>query len=152
VSEIPQHSRRLVERLLESYCARICPPGARAAVRLSYRIDVDRVTIFELRRICGVPGTQQPAPLAQFRFRGSEGGWRLLTLHSGWWRAYPAEPKVRSFLDWLRELDADPQGRFFTRIDGKSLRWCSSVGRCSDCDTRYCQVLGLQSALEHRSA
>ncbi|MCS6948298.1 MAG: DUF3024 domain-containing protein [Steroidobacteraceae bacterium] len=146
VNEIPQHSRRLAERLLAAYCQRICPPTARGTVRLAFTLELDRITIHELRPICGVPGTQRPVPLAQFRYRHAEARWRLYYAErQGLWRPYPAEPRTRPFLEWLRELDADPQGRFFARIDGKSLRWCRAEGRCRDCDARYCRVLGLQT-------
>jgi hypothetical protein len=47
----------------------------------------------------------------------------------------------------LREFDLDPIGLFWGRLDGKSLRWCSSRGRCIDCDLRYKQVLGLAAPL-----
>lgn len=146
VNEIPQHSRRMIERLLDSYCARICPPAARNTVRLSYRIDEDHVTLFELQRICGVPGTQQPAPVAEFRYRAQDGAWRLAWREqNGQWRSYLEEPRQRTFLEWLREFDRDPEGRFWTRVDGKSLRWCSSRGRCEDCEEKYGQVLGISS-------
>lgn len=143
MDEIPQHSRRMIERLLDGYCGRICPPAARNAVRLSYRMDVDRVTLFELQRICGVPGTQTPLPLAEFRYRAADAGWRLAYRElNGTWRPYSLEPRVRTFLDWLREFDRDPEGRFWCRIDGKSLRWCSSRGRCASCELAYARVLG----------
>lgn len=145
VTDIPQHTRHLVERLLDAYCARICPPQARHTVRLSYRIDAAQITLLELQRICGVPGTQQPVPVAEFRYRGHEGGWRLAYRDvTGTWRNYPHEPRVRSFLEWLREFDRDPDGCFWTRVDGKSLRWCSSRGRCDGCELAYARVLGLQ--------
>jgi Protein of unknown function (DUF3024) len=150
VNEIPQHSRRMIERLLDGYCARICPPGVRNSVRLSYRIDIDHVTLFELQRICGVPGTQQPVPVAEFRYRTQDGVWRLAWRDpQGLWRNYAQEPRQRTFLEWLREFDRDPDGRFWTRVDGKSLRWCSSRGRCDGCEEKYCQVLGLAPTATH---
>lgn len=136
----------MVERLLDGYCARICPPAARHAVRLSYRMETCHVTLFELQRICGVPGTQLPVPVAQFRYRSEDGAWRLAWRdQAGSWRCYPLEPRHRTFLDWLRELDRDPDGRFWARVDGKSLRWCSSRGRCDSCEERYGQVLGFSA-------
>ncbi len=146
VNEIPQHSRRMVERLLDSYCARICPPGVRHTVRLSYRIETDQVTLYELQTICGVPGTQQPVAVAGFRYRSQDGAWRLAWRdQTGAWRPYPLEPRQRTFLEWLREFDRDPEGRFWTRVDGKSLRWCSARGRCDGCEEKYSQVLGFSS-------
>jgi hypothetical protein len=54
----------------------------------------------------------------------------------------------RSFLDLLREFDADPAGLFWGRIDGKSLRWCRPEGRCAACEAKYCSVLGLSRQLQ----
>jgi Protein of unknown function (DUF3024) len=140
----------MIERLLDGYCARICPPGARNAVRLSYRVDVDHVTLYELQRICGVPGTQQPVAVAEFRYRTQDGAWRLAWRESnGPWRNYLEAPRQRTFLEWLREFDRDPAGRFWTRVDGKSLRWCSSRGRCEGCEAKYCQVLGITATAIH---
>lgn len=141
---IPQHTRHLLERLLEAYCARICPPTARHTVLIGYRIEEDRVWLDELRRICGVPGTRRSVPVARFRYRASDGCWLLDQRdEAGRWRRHRALAPTRSFLELLREVDADPDGTFWGRIDGKSLRWCSSKGRCTDCDLRYGEVLGI---------
>ena len=141
---IPQHTRHLLERLLEAYCARICPPTARNTVLIGYRIEEDRVWIDELRRICGVPGTRRSVPVARFRYRASDGCWLLDQRdEAGRWRRHRALAPTRSFLELLREVDADPDGTFWGRIDGKSLRWCSSTGRCIACDLRYGEVLGI---------
>ncbi|MFO1427720.1 MAG: DUF3024 domain-containing protein [Steroidobacteraceae bacterium] len=144
---IPQHTRWLVERLLAAYCARICPPQVRSVVQLGFTLEHDRATLEELRPICGVPGTRRPMPLAQFRYDEREQLWRLFHAdESGRWRRYAARPASPRFIDLLRELDADPNGTFWCRIDGKSLRWCSSRGRCAECDAKYCRVLGLQGS------
>lgn len=144
VNDIPLHTERLVERLLQGYCDRICPPSARHAVMLGFRLEHDRATIHELQRIFGIPGTGQPVALAQFRYRAAGNVWRLYyTDESGRWRAYPRRPAAHGFLELLREFDADPTGLYWGRINGKSLRWCSPRGRCADCDLRYCQVLGV---------
>jgi hypothetical protein len=47
-------------------------------------------------------------------------------------------------VELLREFDADPAGLFWGRIDGKSLRWCRSEGRCAPCEARYCAILGME--------
>jgi hypothetical protein len=150
---IPEHSQRMADRLLAGYCARICPPRARHAVLLDFQLERDRATLFELRPICGVPGTRQRVPLAQFCWRGASEAWHLRYVAERErsaapgprWRRYTPLPRARSLLELLRELDADPRGLFWPRIDGKSLRWCSSRGRCADCDHRYCAVLGLSA-------
>jgi len=143
VTHIPLHTARLVDRLLARYCARICPPRARHPVQLGYRIEADRVTVCEIRPFCGVPGTHSLLAIAQFRFNAAHGDWRIHALdEAGHWRAVGGGPN-RSFLALLRELDADEAGHFWGRVDGKSLRWCSSQGRCADCNERYCAILGL---------
>lgn len=141
---MPLHTQRLVERLLQSYCNRICPPSARHAVLLGFRCHGDRASVHELQRICGIPGTARPLELAQFRYRAAANEWRLWYAdEQGRWRRYPRCRASHSFVELLREFDADPAGLFWGRLDGKSLRWCSSRGRCADCDLRYGQVLGV---------
>jgi len=153
---MPLHTQRLVEKLLQAYCDRICPPSARHAVLLGFRLEHDRATIHEIQRLFGIPGTGQPVELAQFRYRAATHGWRLYCSDDrGRWRAYPGQPAARGFIELLREFDADPAGLFWGRINGKSLRWCSPRGRCAGCDLRYCQVLGVAepaNSLESTSA
>ena len=146
---IPNHTARLVERLLASYCERVCPPSARHTVELRFDLAPDRATLSERRRFCGVPGAHHYVPLAQFRYAASAGAWRLFhTDASGRWRRYPGAPGRLSFLELLRRFDADPEGRFWCRVNGKSLRWCRSAGRCEGCDERYCRILGLDARSE----
>jgi hypothetical protein len=57
--DIPLHTARLVERVLGSYCERICPPSARHAVQLDWCIAADTVTLLEVRLFCGVPGAHR---------------------------------------------------------------------------------------------
>lgn len=144
VNGIPLHTRWLVERLLGSYCSRICPPHARHAVLLGYTLEADRATLNELRPICGVPGTRRNVPTAQFRYSAADNHWHLMVADdAARWRRYAPLPSSRNFLDLLREVDTDPTGAFWGRIDGKSLRWCSARGRCDDCEEKYCRVLGV---------
>ena len=144
MNDIPLHTQRLVERLLQNYCDRICPPGARHTVLLGFQLGRDRATVYELQRLFGIPGTGRPVELAQFRYRAANNEWRLLHADEhGRWRRYPRCGPSRSFIELLREFDADPAGLFWGRINGKSLRWCSPRGRCTDCDLRYCRVLGV---------
>lgn len=63
---IPLHTQRLVERLLQDYCGRICPPSARNTVLLRFELAWDRATIHELQSLFGIPGTGQPVPVALF--------------------------------------------------------------------------------------
>ncbi len=149
---IPEHSRLLLERLLSAYCARICPPRARHTVLLGFLIEHDRASLSELRLTWGVPGTRRAVPLAQLRYDAADQSWRLLFVAelrredpgAPRWQRYPGLAKARGVIELLREIDADPRGLFWPRIDGKSLRWCSSRGRCLDCDAQYCSVLGIE--------
>jgi len=152
VNELPQHSEALVTRLLDAYCARICPPLARNTVLIGYRIEGNQVVIHELRRILGVAGTREPVPVARFRYRSSRGAWLLDYFDDGLWKRYRPLPRSQSFIELLREFDLDPTGLFWGHLDGKSLRWCSSRGRCIDCDLRYQRVLGLAAPLAEATA
>lgn len=141
---LPEHTRVLVERLLEQYCTRLCPPSARQVVPIGFRIEGCAAYIDEHRRICGVPGTRRAIPLARFRYVTEEARWYLdHSLGDDRWRRYAPRPSSRHFLELLREFDADPLGRFWSQLDGKNLRWCSARGRCSGCEERYAEVLGL---------
>jgi hypothetical protein len=143
VSAIPIHTGRLVEKLLASYCERVCPPTARNPVQLRFELGPDRVRVSEVRRFCGVPGAHYCVPLAQFRYDERTGEWQLFHADAALrWRRYPTLHRSRSFLELLREFDADPAGRFWCRINGNSLRWCRSTGRCEGCDDRYRRILG----------
>lgn len=149
MTALPDHTRRLAERMLAAYCQRICPPDGRNAVVLGYRIGTHGATLHEVRRICGVPGTARLVDVAQFRYDARRGTWRLFHridessefVDEPRWRRYPCEPQ-RSLAAVVRELDADATGVFWPRLNGASLRWCSSRGRCAGCDERYHSVLG----------
>ena len=143
MNNIPQHTRLMIERLLDAYCTRICPLLARNTVLIGYRIDADQVVIHELRRILGVPGTCEPVPVARFRHRPAGNDWALDFFDGSTWRRYRPLPASRGFIELLREFDRDPEGLFWGHLDGKSLRWCSARGRCAGCDLRYRQVLGV---------
>ena len=149
---IPAHTQRVVEHLLRGYCERICPPTARHAVLTDYAIEAEGVTLRELRRIHGVAAMRQPHPLAQFRYLSARNCWQLFVADGDRWRRYVPKPEAASFIELLRELDRDAHGIFFTRIEGKSLRWCSSQGRCAGCEQRYAKVLGVQPSTALRSA
>ena len=142
--EMPDHTRRLCEHALAAYCARICPPAARNAVNIGYEVERERATLFEWRPICGVPGTRRAWPVAQLRWT-PDNLWRLYHLGTdSQWRRSAAAASQR-FIQLLREIDADRVGHFFGQVDGKSLRWCSSKGRCADCDEKYNEVLGMRA-------
>ena len=148
MSGIPQHTRLLVTRLLDAYCARICPPSARHTVHIGYRLAHDEVVLEEYRRILGIAGTRRAVPVARMRWRASDAAWTLEHADlSGVMRRYRPLPSSRSFIELLREFDADPAGLFWGRIDGKSLRWCRPEGRCASCEAKYCGVLGTASAV-----
>lgn len=150
---IPQHTAHLAKRLLQRYCARICPPTARHTVQLDYEIESDRATLFEVRLFCGVPGATRRLPFAQMRYQPRGGEWDLYYADtSARWRRYRPLPGGQSMIALLREIDADPASLFWPHINGSSLRWCSSRGRCSECDERYCAVLGLAQPAPAKSA
>lgn len=152
MTELPLHTAHLVQKLLDRYCARICPPWARQAVPLGFRVQGLRVTLHELRLFCGVPGTHRHVPVAQFRYRLTTGDWALhYAGHHGGWKPYTPLASSRSFVELLRELDADAHGLFWGRLNGKSLRWCSARGRCAGCDVKYCEILGLSEVVDLRS-
>ncbi|MFO0334760.1 MAG: DUF3024 domain-containing protein [Pseudomonadota bacterium] len=146
MSLLPEHSRRDAERLLEAYCQRICPPEFREQVVLGWRESGVGFVLHEIRRICGVPGTARLVDVAQLRYESRRGLWRLYsaeeTAGTVWWRRYPGTRAERNLAVLMRALDADTHGRLWPRVNGASLRWCSSRGRCAGCTERYRAALG----------
>jgi len=137
-------TRRLVERHCLRYCDPVCPPWFARQVRLSYRIDGDDVWLNELRPLFRSHNmnAMREVPLARLRFEATSSDWRLHYCdRRGRVRPYAALPRSRDFLRLLREIDRDPHGIFWHRVNGASLRWCSSRGRCPDCDARYSSIV-----------
>jgi hypothetical protein len=138
-------THRLVTRHCERYCGSHCPPHFERQVRLTYRIDGDDVWLLEKQpvyRTHGVPAIRE-VPLARVRFVQSSGCWHLHhVVADGRLRRYAALFATRDFLRVLREVDRDPHGVFWQRVNGASLRWCSARGRCASCEERYARIVG----------
>jgi len=139
---LPPHTRHLVERLLTRYCGRICPPSFERQIRLGFRIEGRHVIVHELKPIFGIPGTLRLVDVARFSYLPRDGSWRFACNRDepARWRAYPGSG-ARAFVHLLTELDADPLGVFWGRVNGASLRWCSARGRCAACEAAYRAVL-----------
>ena len=144
---LPQHTRHLVERLLGRYCERLCPPSFERQVGLDFSIDDSVVLLHELKPLLGIAGMLRRTDVARFRYLPRDGSWRLD--YRQWdpprWQRHPGGIS-RSFVHLLAEVDADPRGLYWERVNGASLRWCSARGRCAGCDARYRAVLGLAPA------
>jgi hypothetical protein len=142
---LPEHTRRLVESRLTEYCRRICPPSFERQVRLGFRIDGHTVTLFELKPFFDTraPMALRQVPVARFHYAPRRSIWHFHYRDPRErWRRYPTLPHARDFLRLLREVDSDPQGLFWGRVNGASLRWCTSRGRCGACGTRYERIVG----------
>ena len=140
---LPQHTRHLVDRLLGRYCERLCPPAFERQVRLDFDIEGNSSTLYELKPIFGIASMFRRVEVARCRYRPRDGSWRLdyRPTQATRWQAYPGGTS-RAFVVLLTEVDADPRGLFWGQVNGASLRWCSSRGRCADCESRYRAVLG----------
>jgi len=119
----------------------VCPPSFRNQVVLGYHLTDHEATLHELRTICGVPGSRHEVPVARLRLQ-PDGRWTLESVDiEGHWRRHRSSPH-RSFVALLRVLDEDCEGLFWGSVNGKSLRWCSSRGRCAECTDQYHAILG----------
>lgn len=144
---LPDHTRRLAERLFAAYCEGLCAPGVRPRVELGFRLEADGAVLFEQRPLCGVAGAARPVAIARLGYAAGSGDWTLLcpvdyAAARPRWRRYPGLLPDRSVAHLLRVIDSDPDGHFFPRLNGASLRWCTSKGRCADCALRYRATLG----------
>jgi hypothetical protein len=143
--DLPQHTSRLVERGLARYCERVCPPSFARQVRLAYRIEGRVATLYEIKPAWCTASeiARRESAVARFVYQPRDGSWRFQHPERGsGWRSYRRLPRSRDFLALLREIDADPAGIFWGRVNGASLRWCSAHGRCARCDARYRDILG----------
>ena len=139
---------------LADYCRGICPPSFERQVRLGFRIEGRTVTLFELKPIFATraPMALRQLPVARFVYQPRDALWHFHYRDlDERWRRYRPLRQARDFLRLLREVDADPLGLFWGRVNGASLRWCTSRGRCSDCGSRYEQILGTCPARPGRS-
>jgi hypothetical protein len=144
--DLPLHTARLTERRLAQYCERVCPPSFGRQVRLAYRLEGRIATLYEIKPAwCTLSDVaHRDCDVARFIYEPRDGSWRFqYHERSRRWRSYRRLPRSRDFLALLREIDADPAGIFWGRVNGASLRWCSSRGRCPQCDQRYRSILGL---------
>ena len=148
--DLPQHTAHLTERRLARYCERVCPPSFQRQVRLTYRIEGRVATLYELKPAwCTLSDVaERESGVARFIYDPRTGTWRFQYFERRrGWRSYRRMPRNRDFLALLREIDADPAGLFWGRVNGASLRWCSARGRCASCDQRYRSILGLADPL-----
>ena len=147
--DLPLHTARLIELCLARYCERVCPPSFARQVRLAYRIEGCVATLYEVKPAwCTVSEVaHRESAVARFVYEPRDGSWRFQHHERGsGWRSYRRLPRSRDFLALLREIDTDPGGIFWGRVNGASLRWCSAHGRCAGCDARYRAILGLATS------
>jgi hypothetical protein len=142
--DLPEHTARRAEAYLGNYCRRICPQSFERQIELGYRIEGPVITLFEVRPARGTTSRiiASEHDLARFCYDTKANSWSLRRFdRARGWHRYRRMPVTRDFLQLLREVDADPLGVFFSRVNGASLRWCCSQGRCTACDVRYPQIL-----------
>lgn len=147
---LPLHTERLAERRLARYCERVCPPSFQRQVKLGWRLEGVVATLFEIKSAwCTLSDVaHRESCIARFVYEPRDGSWRFQYFErERGWRSYRRLPRSRDFMALLREIDADPAGIFWGRINGTSLRWCSSRGRCAQCDARYRSILGASAGV-----
>ncbi|MFB3925370.1 MAG: DUF3024 domain-containing protein [Syntrophales bacterium] len=110
---LSEFTRKLVETKLRNFCREKISEIFRDRVRLGFRIDDDRVTLFEERLLFFDPSRWLALDVAQFRYHEMTNLWSLYYMDRDVrWHAYYLNPK-RDFDILLREVDEDPVGVFW---------------------------------------
>ena len=111
---LPEFTIRLIENKLTEYCDQKIPPHARDQIKLTYKINGNKVNLIESRPYHRDPTTWTETPIAQIRFDQVTKKWALFfTDRNSNWHLYDIVKPSANFEDILKELDQDPTGIFW---------------------------------------
>ena len=103
-----------VARLLKPLCQDSPDPSVRAQLRHGYRIDGNRVILFESRVQWDDHSKWFEHPVAQFRFVASIQRWRLYCMFRDLkWHGYEPLPEAPDLATLVAEVKRDPTGIFW---------------------------------------
>ena len=103
-----------VDRLLKPICKDSPDPAVRAQLRLGYRVEGNRVILFESRVRWDDHSQWLEHPVAQFRFVASIERWRLFCMFRDLkWHGYQPLPEAPALAALVAEVKRDPTGIFW---------------------------------------
>jgi len=105
--------RRRAEKQVADFVDSRRPPVAmREQLDIGYRLDGQRVELFEFRR--SVRGHRVEEDFARLVYVKSRAVWKLYWMSSGLrWRVYAPLPEADRLEELLHEIDEDPHACFF---------------------------------------
>ncbi|MDD2670799.1 MAG: DUF3024 domain-containing protein [Syntrophales bacterium] len=105
---LSEFTKKLVETKLEKFCRGKISEMYRDRLILGFRIEGDRVTVFEERRFLFDSARSSILDVAQFRYSDRTNRWTLYYKDAdSAWHEYYLSPKL-DFELLLREVDEDP--------------------------------------------
>lgn len=106
--------REKAEIAMDSFIARRRPPeNLRDKVDLTYRLNDSEIIIFELRPCWNKPKEIIEENVARAKYVKAKNIWKIYWQRADLkWHPYPPKLEVNNILDFISEVDADPNGCF----------------------------------------
>jgi len=109
---LPELLRKRAEKLLFEFCRRAADDPHRPR-HLRYRIDGEKINLFEIRRSRSNPEDQQHLPMAQIRYCLELNQWTLHHQNNERWQLYLNVTPTLELGKLLLAIQQDPLGYFW---------------------------------------
>ena len=107
---LPEIEKHRVDKLISKYCVDRIPPHSRDQIKLIYKINRNKVILYEARPYFDDPTKWREMPVAQFEYCMTTKSWSLF----GYNRNSKRLPCSTGTLDKLiKDLDKDQTGIFW---------------------------------------
>jgi len=111
---LPEFTQKLIEGKLSKYCKSRIPEHARHNLKLTFKINENRVTLSLKRPYFRHPSKWAERAVAQIRFDNDTKKWELFYMgRNNRWYPYDLIKPSTDFDDLLKALDRDPGGIFW---------------------------------------
>ena len=107
-------TKKQIERILSAYCSERLPVYLPHEMRLGFKLQGERVTLYKERPAFAQSGTRAETLAAQFRFNPQTKEWALYWAdRNSKWHEYELIEPSRNFESLLKEVHEDPTGIFW---------------------------------------
>lgn len=111
---IPIIEKTLLEVTLKNYCNKRIPDYIQHKVKLDFKINKNKSTLFEVRPVFNQPDKTVDIKVAQFRYNTKTSFWTLYCRdRNSIWHKYPGVEPTKRLEDLLEEVESDPTGIFW---------------------------------------
>lgn len=110
--ELPELLKKKATRLLDEFCIRTANDKYQPR-HLRYRIDGNKIYIYEIRHFRNDPKKHRELPMAQIRYTPELKQWTLHHQKGEYWQLYLNTPPTLDFSRLLETMKQDPMGYFW---------------------------------------